>query len=346
MIRLEQIVDLDNLSRRIMEGYVVERTGPDGLRLWNYTAKCQYERAWDNETRRCRGLVADAEGFVIARPFEKFFIVGELPQLPIEPFEVTEKLDGSLIVVAQGGDGLCVTSRGSFDSPHAAAGRLLWTRRYVGVAPPVGQTWCLELIAPWNRIVVDYGGREDLVLLAALDNATGRDVPCEAWPGPRVRTFDMTEVAEVLARLSLLGPDEEGYVLRFLASGLRVKAKGDEYVRLHSLVTGVTARKLWELLSTGASLAAVIDRVPDEFAVWVQRTVTRLTDSYAAIEREARARHEAVAALPTRKDQALAIAGFAHRAIVFRMLDGQPYAAAIWKLVYPGPERPFRAEDA
>ena len=348
--RVEDILDLDNLARRIADGYIVERRS-NGLRLWNYTAKAQYEHAWDNETRRCRGLVATDDGLIVSRPFEKFFNVGEYESLPVvEPFDVYEKLDGSLIVVANGPAGLCVTSRGSFDSEHAEAARKLWVERYAGTAIPVGQTWCFELIAPWNRIVVNYGDRTDLVLLAALDNADGSDLPLPvwSWDGPVVRTFDFGAVSQIVERLAALTADEEGYVIRFRRSGLRMKAKGDEYVRLHKLVTGCTSRMIWEQLSTGQPIEPLLDRVPDEFNAWVRLTTGNLARKFAEIQELAQSRHATIRDLPTRKEQALAVADFPHRSVVFRMLDDKPYDDVIWKAIYPAAERPFRvlpAED-
>lgn len=345
-MKTAELLDLDNLARRISEGYIAERRS-GGLRLWNYTAKAQYERVWDQETRRCRGLVATEDGLVVSRPFEKFFNVGEHASLPGEPFVVYEKLDGSLIVIANGPEGLVITSRGSFDSEHAQVARRLWLAKHADVVIPAGQTWCFELLAPWNRIVVNYGAREELVLLSALDNETGRDVPATAWSGPVVQRFDLSRVDEVVARLAILGPDEEGYVLHFLESGLRVKAKGDEYVRLHRLVTGCTSRMIWELLSTGQAIEPLLDRVPDEFMEWVRQTAGNLAQKFDEIRELARSRHDEVCTLPTRKEQALSIAGFEHRAVVFRMLDAKPYDEVIWKAIYPPAERPFRviAED-
>lgn len=339
MASLEDILDLENLSRRIAEGYISDRRN-GGLRLLNYTARAQYERVWDNETRKCRGLVTTEDGKIISRPFEKFFNVGEHESLPIEPFDVYEKLDGSLIVAATGPDGLSITSRGSFESDQAQAARRLWTS---GITPPPGQTWCLELLAPWNRIVVDYGGDESLVLLAAIDNETGRDVPLpEAWEGRTAKVFPFSDMDEIMGRLSVLGPDEEGYVLRFRDSGLRVKAKGIEYLRLHRLVTGCTARAIWETLVSGENLDSLLDRVPDEFADWVRATAADLRREFAGIENEVTGKFNLVRSLPSRKEQAEAIAEFAHRAAVFRMLDGKSCSDLIWKSIYPPASSPFR----
>ncbi len=45
MTKVTDILDLDNLARRIAGGYITERRA-NGRRLWNYTAKAQYERVW------------------------------------------------------------------------------------------------------------------------------------------------------------------------------------------------------------------------------------------------------------------------------------------------------------
>lgn len=346
MILLSDILDLRNLQKRIRERYIHQQDSPDGgMFILNYTAKAQYDRVWDNETRRCRGLVATHDGVVVARPFEKFFNADEHPALPHEPFDVFEKLDGSLIVIAQGPTGLSITSRGSFDSQHAIAARAIWEQLYHHVSVPHGQTWCLELIAPWNRIVVDYGLWENLVLLAVIDNETGMDLtmPSETlWPGPIVPKLDFAEFEDIVAKLATLGPDEEGYVIRFRPSGLRVKVKGDEYKRLHRLLTQLSTRDLWSLLKDHQDLSTLLQRVPDEFHEWVRTTASRLMGDYEKVLATSREKLREIQDLPTRKDQALAIAAFHYRSIVFRMLDHKPFEDLIWKLIYPPAEKPFR----
>ena len=70
------------------------------LLIWNYTPRVQFGKHWTEETLMARGLITDLEGNVVARPFKKFFNLGEHQgDLPIEEFNVTEKLDGSLGIV-------------------------------------------------------------------------------------------------------------------------------------------------------------------------------------------------------------------------------------------------------
>ncbi len=344
------MIDIERLDALVGQGFLSRVLGPHGLTLFNYTPQQQFKGTWDEVTLNCRGVVLDATGAVQSRPFRKFFNLHEhanpaLPDLPVEPFTVYEKLDGSLIAASTLPDGeVLLTSRGSFSSDQAQAAATLWAQRYADVAIPKGQTWCFELLAPWNRVVVNYGDRNDLVLLAVLDNATGDDFALPNWPGPIVRSFDGLDDFDVIKRrLDSLPADEEGYVLRF-ESGLRVKAKGAEYVRLHKLLTGVTARTIWECHANGIGIAEIVDRVPDEFFAWVTTTSSQLLATYDEIERDAAARHDDVVGLPTRKEQALAVAGYEHRAVVFRMLDAKPYADVIWKRTRPEAERPYRPD--
>ena len=103
MTVLADVLDPDALSAEIEAGYVKANRHPKfPLTIYTYTRDCQHEGRWNAITTVCRGLIADDAGNIIARPFGKFFNYGEhgvrdyAPPLPIEPFEVYEKLDGSL----------------------------------------------------------------------------------------------------------------------------------------------------------------------------------------------------------------------------------------------------------
>lgn len=345
---LADVLDVDNLERHVAEGLIASKVNDAGLRLLNYTARAQWAQAWDRETMTCRGLVVAPDGTIQSRPFPKFFNLAEhespaIPDLPVEPFTVHEKVDGSLIIVSAGEAGPVVTTRGSFDSRQATeAATMLATGQWP--TPPEGQTWLMELVAPWNRIVVDYGDRTDLVFLTAIDNATGADVAAD-WPGAVARTYDGLDEFDAIAdRLASLGPNDEGFVLRF-ASGMRAKAKGAEYVRLHRLLTGVTARTIHECLSNGSGIGDLLERVPDEFYAWVKRTADDLSAQFDVIEGHARNRLDEIRSLPTRKDQALAIKDYEHKGVVFAMLDGKPYDRPIWRNLRPAADLPAFAVD-
>jgi len=67
----------------------------DDLILFSYMKTCQFKRPeeWNWFEKVSRGLVMDAEGEIVARPFDKFWNYGEV-QPTGEVVEITEKMDG------------------------------------------------------------------------------------------------------------------------------------------------------------------------------------------------------------------------------------------------------------
>lgn len=134
----------------------------EGLTIWNYTAKCQFERAWDEYTRMARGLITDSVGNIIARPFPKFFNYGETEEtktenLPKDIPIVTVKLDGSLGIQYYLGNKLYIATRGSFTSEQAIWATKWMQERFTQNNFVSGYTYLYEIIYPENKIVVDYG---------------------------------------------------------------------------------------------------------------------------------------------------------------------------------------------
>ena len=62
----------------IEKGLITRRHHPlnEDLVVYNYTARTQFKRLWDEKTRRARGLIVK-NGKVIAEPFHKFFNLEE-----------------------------------------------------------------------------------------------------------------------------------------------------------------------------------------------------------------------------------------------------------------------------
>ncbi|MEU4732643.1 RNA ligase, partial [Streptomyces sp. NPDC023588] len=340
-LTLHDLVPAQALADSIDAGYVTRKSHPElPLSIYTYTRTAQYERVWNEVTTRCRGLVADdSTGAIVALPLPKFFNVGEhtsgqpyAPALPDEPFEVYDKVDGSLAVVFHYAGRWRVASKGSFTSVQATwAQRRLDGRDTAGLRP--GTTYLAEILYPQNRIVVDYGDRRDLVLLAAF-GVDGTEVPlAEAaahwdgigsvvtvWPAmPIDELIALTESNTLPGGAATTGTQAEGFVLRF-ASGVRAKAKLSEYVRLHKVLTGVTERDVWRAhgiqrfagmpvkqlaqglnctpadveAAGGKPLDALLEQVPDEFDLWVREVIARLEDE---AERHERAIDEAYAGL-------------------------------------------------
>ncbi|HET8844790.1 MAG TPA: T4 RnlA family RNA ligase [Ktedonobacteraceae bacterium] len=311
------------------------------LVIYNYTVKTQFERYWTPETLMCRGLIMTSSGMVVSRPFSKFFNVDEYQaSLPLEPFTVTMKMDGSLGVLYFIGNIPYIATRGSFTSKQAEqANRLL--RCYQDFPFQKEYTYLFEIIYPDNRIVVDYGDREDLVLLAVIHTETGKEIDIQAasWPFPIVRQYN--GIADIAQLRQITEENAEGFVIRF-ESGLRLKLKFTEYVRLHRIMTQVNAKVIWERLRFNLPLEDLLSRVPDEFYAWIKSTRDSLLTQFKTIEEEGKKVYEQVKNLPTRKEQAAIVKQTSNPAIVFSMLDGKDYADVIWKQLCPQAERPFR----
>lgn len=356
---VSDVVDPVALAAAVAAGHVRVQRHPDrALSIYNYTEACVYAGAWTPVTLTCRGLIVDdATGAVLARPFPKFFNHDQIgaPALRLDAkVTVTDKADGSLGIVYPDGDGFAVATRGSFASTQARHATQLLRTRYAGFAPPPGLTVLVEVIFPANRIVLDYGDLDDLVLLGAVDIATGRTHGPDAvpdWPGPAVERFRYATLADALAAPAR--GNREGLVVHFPDTDERVKIKYAEYVRLHRLVTGLNARVVWELMVAGAhgdpgvgdpgGLAAFIEPLPDEFHPWVHGVVAELTETVeartATIESAYR---EIVAALPdgwTRRDFAQHAVAHPDRGCLFLRLDGKDYRPLLWQQVRPAADR-------
>lgn len=264
-MRLSDLMDLGQLQGAVDEGLVTDRRH-GGLRILNYTNKATYSEAWDGVTTLCRGLVVDAGGEVVARPFPKFFGVQE-PHAPPIPdgcaMHVTEKLDGSLGIAYHHDGQTWITTRGRLDSPQGRQGTEIWRERYDSVRFGPDVTPLFEVIYPENRVLVDYGTTRDLVLLAVIDIATGADLPLDAidWPGPVAAVRQFGSVDEIIAWAEEDSDDAltEGFVARFDTGGdgphLRVKVKSGRYVDLHRLKYGLNARRVWAVAAVEAMSA-------------------------------------------------------------------------------------------
>lgn len=340
---IRNISQLPELIDMMEQGYVVRRRHPEfPLWIYNYTARAQYANVWNETTMTCRGLITDPAGRVVARPFKKFFNLDQIQELPKEPFEVYEKMDGSLGILYWWAGVPYIATRGSFDSPQAILATNILRSRYMDALLHPFNTYLFEIIDPANRIVVNYGDRSELTLLAIIDISTGKERPLQPIGFPMPQAFTIDDLSYLRA---LNMPNREGFVIRF-AGGLRVKIKMQEYLRLHKLLTGVNEKRIWECLSTGAGADAMIERVPDEFHDWVKTTAESLQLQYAGIERRARnifaATELKANESTTRKDYARVFSQSPLKSILFAMLDEKPYSHLIWRMIEPASTPPFR----
>ena len=150
---------------------------------------------------------------------------------------------------------------------------------------------------------------------------------------------------------SIIGENQEGFIIKFHQSGLRVKIKGDEYVRLHRLLTNFSNVDIWECLKNGTNFNEFLDRVPDEFDSFVRNIKSGLIKSYHTIEENANSLFEEFKdkrpGFPFdnvgKKEFAMWVKEQPRefQPILFSLYDGKDYSQSIWRLLRPKYQKPF-----
>jgi T4 RnlA family RNA ligase len=337
------MINLALLKEMIDNNYVnVNKHPTHDLFIYNYTAKAQYEREWNAITLMCRGLILDADYNIVARPFTKFFNLGEHENqvLPNEAFEVFEKLDGSMGVLYFADNQAFIATRGSFISEQSVRANAILQSKYASILRgPLDKTktYLFEIIYPENRIVVDYGATEDLILTAIIDTQTGENLPLTDIGFPIVKQYHGVKDIQILKDLE--ETNREGFVIKF-KSGVRYKVKFAEYLRIHRIVTQVSNISLWEYMSADMPFDEILDRVPDEFYDWVKATSADLKLQFETIENQCISDFKAHD-FESRKEAAAHYFTCAYPAVLFKMLDNRPYKEVIWKTIRPQFQKPF-----
>lgn len=97
-MKILEKVDWNLLNVYIENNLIVSNKHPEyDIWILNYSPKVQSKKFWDEYTLSCRGLVIDAEGKILARPFQKFKNFEEHDPSEIDmsqPYEIFEKMDG------------------------------------------------------------------------------------------------------------------------------------------------------------------------------------------------------------------------------------------------------------
>jgi RNA ligase len=362
MVTIYDIAPAEMWDAAFAAKHINRQVHPDpavGLEIYDYSQVCQFARAWTPATLASRGLIVDAvTKEVKSRPMGKFFNYGE-PDVNSDwltgPVTVTDKLDGSM------GESylnpltgkLNVSTRGSFASDQAVHATERYLELYDGHWEPVeGETYIWEIIYPTNRIVLNYGDLDDLVLVTRVNNETGHSVPpseVEEWLWRKAEQFPFTSLTEALAAEPR--PNAEGFVVHFRDSDLRVKIKQEDYINMHRVITGASSRRIWEILAAGQDLESWLVDQPDEFVVFVETTRDKLIAEHAEKRAELEAVYASViAGLPegfSQKEFAVAVQVYPElRGMLFSRHRNEErteknLSDSIWKMIRPEFEKPF-----
>lgn len=329
-------MNLETLERYYEEGWLIKQTHPKlPLTIWNYSQQTQYEGKWDEVTLQCRGLVTDYMGNVVARPFKKFFNIEEEKHTPTKEFDVYEKMDGSLGILFMYGGEWIFASRGSFASDQAIKGRELLNKYDLNLLSP-GYTYIFEIIYKENRIVVDYGNLEDIILLGCIETTDGLEV--DVHDEYYISKFNVVKKYEGIQDYTklkeMIHNNEEGFVVRF-SNGDRCKIKGEEYLRLHKIMTEISTKSVWECLSNGDDIYKMLEDVPDEFFAKIEEYVDELTSQYMLLEAEYNWIFNKLRTIEDRAKFAELAKRYKYPQLLFKMLDGKDYSETLWRIIKP-----------
>jgi len=253
-MKLSEFCPPEILQVYIEKGLVNVHKNEDGLTGYCYTQSVYKldPSEWKSELSVLRGLVVDEEDNIVAFPYRKFWEYRENTNLNDirSVWELSEKIDGSLIIVFLYNGKLYTKTKSSFDSWQA-----LRALKILGQCPHVfqeGYTYLFEYVSPENQIVVYYpketlyfldiikiSGEEKPKLITGseirlrtrllLENTFGTDV----IKVPFRKVFPSLEIA-----LSFpVQPLSEGYVLKALETDppIMFKLKTEEYKIIHSV---------------------------------------------------------------------------------------------------------------
>jgi RNA ligase len=356
-------LDIEEVKKRIDNGLIIVRRHPFlDLRIFNYTNRTQHERLWDSYTRMCRGLIVDGQNNILNNPFPKFYNLGEteetmIQNLPCEVPSITEKLDGMLGILYEEGDDVAISTRGAFDSPYAE-----WATNWLRLQGfemddfKKGYTYLFEIIYPQNKILVDYGDRAELTLIAVRNNCNDHELNhikeakelglsyAQEFSSDDVRGTD--KISGALKYLEKFkGTEHEGFVCRY-SNGLRLKIKSADYKRLQKILIGLSAKDIWATLRDMGTVEHILENVPDEFYDWIKKIESDVTASKNdVINRSAKIAEDAKK-LGSRIEQAEYITNNTKdgneglRGVAFFLLDGRIKKAeySAWQRVRPSGE--------
>ena len=282
---------------------------------------------------------------------ERFFDPHNLPDYDNPYYEPTPNKKGEWIL----------STRGSFTSPQAIKGKEILDKKYDVSSLRKDNTYLFEIIFKENRIVVNYGDDEKLVLLGAIHTETGNEVPdsslffMEESGWELVMTYKTWGEGYDLLKEEI-SKDREGYVIKF-KNGFRMKIKGEEYKRLHKILTNISNRDIWEYLKDNKPFDELLERVPDEFNDWVKTTISDLKYGCFQLRETAGKLHDGFRygkfgdrdPEPTKKEFAEFVVQQQDvlHAIMFAMWNknNEKVDEIIWKLVKPKYSKPFKNDE-
>ncbi len=342
-------IDCEEMKERVATGLLTCQKHPlADLYIYNYTKKTNFDCLWNDYTRVSRGLITDSDGFIVARPFAKFFNLNERPETMLEnlPDDIPlffNKLDGCLGILYNLNGDLSVCTRGTFDNLESR-----WATKWIrklGITPNdllPGKTYLFEIIFRGCRQVVSYANK-GLYLLAVIDTVSGtysspsKEATRLQIPFSKEFSFNSVNDAILFANKQN-GKTFEGFVMIY-PNGLMVKIKSSDYRVRHKILTQLYLSHIHELLQKDNSIRKTIQYAPKELRPIVRLVVRALKKNKRSFERETQRLLQKANDFYSRKEKAKYIMKENPKLqkLFFAMLDNrkEKTQTIAWDLVIP-----------
>ena len=328
-------------DKRILDHYLqgetqfcVEKHPNADLYIYGYDNRKQHRIIWDNTNINMRGLIIDAEGEAQAMSFKKFFTFrnyispkvialseGNTLRLPQEDYTISEKMDGTLGLLYWVNDVPYIATQRSFKATNARWASQILHSKYSHLFDKLdrSKSYIFEVLFPESRVLVDYGDREDLVLIGVIDKATGKEETHlhrnTGFPAAKDYTQEFGHIKNFDELKNLNMPNLEGFVITYLESGLKIKIKFPWFDKAHEAMNdiihySIRARKartkfnnlmninknlltnltIWEYLQSGKSENELFRRIPydyyfHDFETWFDKQTHQLIENYNTLKR-------------------------------------------------------------
>ena len=325
-------------NRKILEHYLrgetqfcVEKHPDADLYIYGYDSRKPYRIIWDNTNINMRGLIVDAEGEAQALSFKKFFTFrsyispkvialseGNTLRLPQEDYMITEKVDGTLGLLYWINDVPYIATQRSFKATNARRATEILHGKYSHLFDKFdrSKSYVFEVLFPESRVLVDYGDREDLVLIGVMDKATGKEETHLhrniGFPVAKDYTQEFKHITNFDELKNLNIPNLEGFVITYVESGLKIKLKFPWFEEAHDCMNELITyssktRKarmrfnklmninrnllsnltIWEYLQSGKSENELFRKIPydyyfHDFEPWLNAQINHLTEKFNA----------------------------------------------------------------
>jgi len=152
----------------------------------------------------------------------------------------------------------------------------------------------------------------------------------------RPEIFEYTSIDQILEICKYLEATSEGFVVRF-ESGLRVKIKGEQYVAIHRIISGIKPLNIWTALTTNTDLDVVFKQLPEEFIKDGKVIRDILLNNFNKTMAESNKVYEQYKHLPRKEIGLNNTIDPMYKAHLFCRLDGNfsKVEQLVWKMIRP-----------